>query len=343
MTSLSPVPSDPSGPAMAPKRRLVSICVPVLNEAENIPRLIARLNQLADANPAYDFEFLFTDNASTDDTFAMLAEAARTDSRIRALSFSRNFGFQRSVLTNLLEARGDAAVQVDADLQDPPELITEFLAKWEQGYKVVYGIRRRRQENFVINGARQAFYRLIRALSEVEVPVDAGDFRLIDRAIIEQLRAYQDRSPYVRGLISSIGFAQIGIPYDRAARIAGKSKFNFSKLVLLAVDGICSQSTKPLHYITLFGIAISVISFLSALIYLVAYFFIDYETPGFTTLVLIVLASIGMNSLFIGLIGEYVGRIYDNVRSAPLVIVDRRIEPLGAAEPDATPTQDRLS
>ena len=342
MTSLSPTADAPVSSKAAP-RRLISICVPVLNEAENIPRLIARLNQLAEANPAYDFEFLFTDNASTDDTFAMLAEAAQSDSRIRALSFSRNFGFQRSVLTNLLNAKGDAAVQVDADLQDPPELITEFLAKWEQGYKVVYGIRRRRQENVVINSARLLFYRLIRALSEVDVPVDAGDFRLIDRTIIEQLRTYQDRSPYVRGLISSIGFSQIGIPYDRAARIAGTSKFNFSKLVLLAVDGICSQSTKPLHYITLFGIGISLISFLSAFIYMIAYFFVDYDAPGFTTLVLIVLASIGVNALFIGIIGEYVGRIYDNVRSAPLVIVDRRIEPLDQPAQTASPSQDGSS
>ena len=158
-----------------------------------------------------DFEFVFTDNASTDATFQKLAEVALTEPRVRVFRFSRNFGFQRSILFNLLEARGRAAIQIDADLQDPPELCSEFLKKWEEGYEVVYGIRRQRPEGLLLKLARKMHYRLLRALSEIEVPVDAGDFRLVDRKVIENLRNLKDRDPYLRGIIASIGFSQIGI------------------------------------------------------------------------------------------------------------------------------------
>jgi polyisoprenyl-phosphate glycosyltransferase len=184
------------------ERTLITISVPVLNEEDNIDRLLTRLDAVARDNPKHQFEFLFTDNASTDNTFANLAERAATDRRIRVLRFSRNFGFQRSILTNFLNAKGHAAIQVDADLQDPPELITEFLAKWEQGYKVVYGIRRHRIENRFMKLARRLHYQLIKSLSEVPIPIDAGDFRLVDRAIIEALRQQTDQAPYIRGIIS---------------------------------------------------------------------------------------------------------------------------------------------
>ena len=311
------------------ERKLITISIPVLNEEGNIDCFLRRIRLAANNNADYDFEFLFTDNCSTDNTFAKLAEYAAHDARIRVLRFSRNFGFQRSVLTNLLNSRGVAAILIDADLQDPPELITDFLQHWEQGYKVVYGIRRRRVENPLTQLARQAHYRLIKALSDTDVPLDAGDFRLVDRIVIENLRAYTDKAPYVRGIIASIGFPQIGIPYDRAERIIGKSKFNLRDLVRLSIDAICSQSTEPLHYITVFGFTTSILSASLIVIYLIDYFFISShpESPGFTTLVLLVLASISLNATFIGLIGEYVGRIYNNVRGGPPAIVAERIEP----------------
>lgn len=311
------------------RRRLISISVPVLNEEGNIDHLIARLQGVARDNPAYDFEFVVTDNASTDNTFVKLAEHAASEPRLRVFKFSRNFGFQRSILFNLLQTRGDAAVQVDADLQDPPELIAEFLAKWEQGFKVVYGVRRKRKENVALLWARKLHYRLLSALSEVEVPVDAGDFRLTDRAVIEHLRSFEDRSPYIRGIIASIGYAQTGIVYDRAERVAGQSKFNFFKLLTLSIDGVCSQSTKPLQYITMFGFAVCGISMVLMLVYLIDYLFsASADQRGFTTLVLLVLASIGLNAAFVGLLGEYIGRIFNTVRGGPVAIVSDRIESL---------------
>jgi dolichol-phosphate mannosyltransferase len=306
---------------------LVTVSIPVFNEADNIDRLLARLDKVAKLNSAYAFEFLFTDNASTDGTFIKLAEKAAHDPRIRVLRFSRNFGFQRSTLTNLVNARGEAAIQIDADLQDPPELISEFLAKWREGYKVVYGIRRRRIENWALRLGRKIHYRLIQALSDVPVPLDAGEFRLIDRVIIEQLKTYVDHNPYLRGLIASLGFPQIGIPYDRSERIAGQSKFNFSKLLILSIDGICSQSTRPLQYISMFGFVTSILSLLLIVAYLVSYLLsVSYAPRGFTTLVLLVLMSIGMNAAVVGLLGEYVGRIYNNVRGGPTTIIVERIE-----------------
>ena len=329
---------DPADGAAA--RPLVTISIPVFNEEGNIDRLFDRLQAVARDNGGFDFEFLVTDNASTDGTFAKLAERAAADPRIRVLRLSRNFGFQRSILTNLLNARGAAAIQVDADLQDPPELIKVFLAKWREGYKVVYGIRRKRRENALLTLARKLHYRLVRALSDVEVPLDAGDFRLVDRAVIEHLRSYEDRSPYLRGIIASIGYAQIGIPYDRAARQAGRSKFNLVTLLALSIDGICSQSTKPLQFITVFGFFTSLLTVLLIAFYLADHLLGGTEAQGFTTLAILTLGSLGLNAAFIGLMGEYVGRIYTTVRGGPTAIVADRIEapvPGGAPGPVGAP------
>jgi len=290
--------------------------------------VLARLRQVADSNTQYDFEFIFTDNASTDRTFERLAEAALADSRIRVLRFTRNFGFQRSILANFLNARGDAAVQIDADLQDPPELIPEFLAQWEKGFRVVYGIRRKRNESFILKSMRRGYYRFIAWLSSVPLPHDAGDFRLIDRLVIERLRTYDDHAPYLRGMIASIGYAQIGIPYDRQQRYAGRSKFNFWKLMVLAVDGICSQSIRPLQFITFFGAFVFAASGFFACFYIGWFlFFARQAPPGFMTIVLLILMTAGLNAAFLGIIGEYIGRIYNNVRGEPIVIIQDRIEP----------------
>jgi glycosyltransferase involved in cell wall biosynthesis len=309
------------------RRPLITICVPVLNEEGNIDRLIQRLRDIAGHNADYKFEFLFTDNASTDGTFAKLAEWVKREPRLRALRFSRNFGFQRSILTNLFDARGAAAIQIDADLQDPPELITTFLEQWRKGYKVVYGIRRHRRENPFLLTARKLHYRLINLLSESEVPLDSGDFRLVDRTIIDHLRDYNDRTPYIRGMIASLGYPQIGIPYDRSVRTVGFSKFNFWRLLTLSIDGVCSQSTKPLQFITVFGFVLSIVSAILVLVYLCAYLLgQDTDTRGFTTLVLLVLVSIAINAAFVGVLGEYIGRIFNVVRGGQLAIVVDRLE-----------------
>jgi len=314
-------------------KRLITISVPVLNEADNIKPLIARLRAVADAHPRYDFEFLFTDNASTDPTFERLAEEAQGDARIRVLRFTRNFGFQTSILTNYLNAGGDAAIQIDADLQDPPELFGEFLAAWEKGYKVVYGVRRSRPENIALSAARKLFYRCLASLSDVELPLDAGDFRLIDRVVIDELRKVKDGAPYIRGTIALLGYAQIGIPYDRAERKHGRSKFSLLALIRLAVDGVCSQSTKPLELITLLGAILSFLSFFAAVFYFAWYFLVVRKPPqGFTTLVILLLLSTSIQTAFIGMLGEYIGRIFRNTRNIPAPIIDQRIEPVRTHE-----------
>ena len=321
-------------------RRLISICIPVLNEERNIAPLLSRLREVAKAHAEYRFEFVFTDNASSDSTFERLAEEALTDHRIRVIRFTRNFGFQTSILTNYLNARGDAAIQLDADLQDPPELIGAFLKAWESGHSVVYGIRRSRHEHLLLTSIRKAFYRILNRLSNVDMPVDAGDFRLIDRVIIDHLRTIKDNSPYLRGIISELGYKQIGIPYDRTERMEGKSKFRLLSLSRLAIDGICSQSTKPLELITLFGFFFSIASLMGAFVYLFWFFLVVQKPPpGFTTLVILILLSTGMNAAFVGVLGEYIGRIFRNTRDLPTPIIDQRIEPVLIEAEDA-PSED---
>lgn len=326
-------------PHAAEERKLVSVCVPVFNEDANVDRLIDRLESVALTEPDYDFEFLFTDNASTDRTFERLCERAAKDARVRVLRFSRNFGFQKSILTNYLNCRGHVAVQLDADLQDPPELISNFLRAWEGGFKVVYGVRRKLPEFFLKRWGRRLYYRLIALLSEAELPHDAGDFRLIDRAIIEELRLMNEQAPYLRGAIAAMGHAQTGVVYDRNRRTAGKSKFGFARLIEFGIDGITSQSTRPLRFVTLFGFAVSVASFCAAIWYLM-YFLLsaDAVPGGFTTLTLIGLTSLGLNALFIGLLGEYVGRIFNNTRGLPMAVITDRVEAPEAPSPDSNRT-----
>ena len=308
------------------RRRLITISVPVYNEEDNIASLLTRLKAFSATQPDYDFEFLFTDNASEDATYERLAEEAKAEPRVRVVRFSRNFGYQRSILTNFLLARGDAAVQVDADLQDPPEMIAQFIEYWEQGYKVVYGIRRRRDEARLMEASRKLYYRFIRSISDVNLPKDAGDFRLIDRSIIEHLRTIQDKNPYLRGLIAGLGHRQIGIAYDRAPRTAGATKFNFLRLVRLGIDGVVSQSTAPLHYITLFGFALCGLSGLVSVGYVI-YWAMNWQSiaAGFTTMVLLQLFTVGLNAAFLGVLGEYLARVTENVRGHPFVVIERTI------------------
>src|SRR5260370_29284460 len=204
---------------MANNRKLISIVVPVFNEEANIEPLYTALTPVLEQLKAqYDSALLFTDKHSTDQTFEILRRLSLKDNRLRVLRFSRNFGFQRSIYTGYIHARGDAAVQIDCDLQDPPEMITEFVRKWEEGYQVVYGERSQRQESWTMNVIRKIFYRLIDFLSEDQLPYDAGDFRLLDSRRLDVLKQIDDYQPYLRGTIATLGFNQIGIPYNRNER-----------------------------------------------------------------------------------------------------------------------------
>jgi len=313
-------------------KKLITILVPVFNEEQNIEPLYQALQPvLSELSDRYDFEILFTDNHSTDVTFSVIERLATRDPCIRALRFSRNFGFQRSIFTGFAYARGDAAVQIDCDLQDPPSLILEFVKQWEAGNLVVYGIRSSRKEGWLINQTRHAFYRLIDSLSEDDLPLDAGDFRLVDRRVIDELKAIEDYQPYLRGTIAALGFSQIGIPYDRAERTRGASKFSFGDLVGLALDGILNHSVVPLRIATYMGLLISVLTLLAIVAYTVGRIWFGANwPPGFATLIILLLGSLSLNALFLGIIGEYLGRIYKQVKRRPLTIIEREIDSASA-------------
>jgi len=319
---------------MADGKRLLTMLVPVFNEEPNIAPLYQALQPvLQQLSPRYDFEILFTDNHSTDGTFAAIEQLAARDPRVRALRFSRNFGFQRSILTGYLHARGDAAIQIDCDLQDPPELIVEFVKKWEEGNRVVYGIRSSRKEGWMMNATRRFFYRLIDSLSEDDLPLDAGDFRLVDRRVLDELRTLDDSQPYLRGTVASLGFTQVGIPYDRAERTRGESKFSFSELVGLALDGILNHSVVPLRIATYLGLAVSVLTLLAIIGYSAGRLFFGANwPPGFASIIILILGSLSLNALFLGIIGEYLGRIYKQVKRRPLTIVEREIGSSAASQ-----------
>ena len=307
---------------------LISIVVPVYNEEPNILPFHDRISAVtAHLSDRFRFEFVFTDNHSGDRTFALLTEVARRDARVRAFRFSRNFGFQRSILTGYMQCRGDAAIQLDVDLQDPPELIEEFLRLWQEGADVAYGVRLQRQEGKGITAARALFYRLIDLLSEEELPVDAGDFRLISRRVIDLVCSYRDANPYLRGTIATLGFRQVGVPYSRGARERGESKFPFSKLLSLALDGILNHSTVPLRIATYFGLGVSVLTLLMMVCYAIGKLAFGRDWPaGFTTLAALILVSISINAMLLGIMGEYLGRMYRQQRAGPVSIIEAAID-----------------
>ena len=311
-------------PVNTTDKLLVSILVPVFNEEENLPALYQRISTVTEQlTDRYDFEFVFTDNHSTDDSFSILGKFAAQDSRIRVFRFSKNFGFQRSIMTGYMNTRGDVAIQIDCDLQDPPELFKEFLSKFEEGYDVVYGVRRSRQEGFLINGLRAVFYRIIDILAEDDLPHNAGDFRLVSKRVIDAMKQIDDYHPYIRGMIAALGFKQTGIPYDRARRERGQSKFSFRQLMSLAVDGILSHSIIPLRVASLTALGMSVITLAGIVFYMVGNFVFGQEWPaGFATTTVLLLLSITLNALFLGVIGEYLGRIYQQVKKRPITVIE---------------------
>lgn len=312
---------------MQPKK-LISLIVPVYNEEDNIFPLYDALAPIfKHCAERYDFELVFTDNHSTDSTFLKLSELRDSDKRVRVFRFSRNFGYQKSILTGYFKARGDALIQLDCDLQDPPNLIPEFLKYWEEGCAVVYGVRQSRKENALLHFTRKLFYRLANYLSDDDLPVDAGDFRLIDKKIVDVLRQVDDAQPYLRGMIAAMGFRQHGIPYARNERERGATNFRFKDLVNLAIDGILNHSIVPLRIATFFGIGITIITFLAIIGYSFTKLFFGINWPaGFTTLAVLTLTGISVNALFLGIIGEYLGRIYQQVKKRPLVIVESELD-----------------
>jgi polyisoprenyl-phosphate glycosyltransferase len=314
---------------MNSQSKLISVIVPVFNEEEVLPLFYTQIKETLnriEEQQKYRFEIIFTDNCSTDKSFEIIEGFASSDQRIKAFKLSRNFGYQRSIYYGYTQANGLAAIQIDADLQDPLELILPFLKRWEDGYKFVYGVRRSRQEGFFISLIRRVFYRLLNKISDVEIPIDAGEFRLIDRKIIDVLILIQDHQPYLRGLIASIGYKQCGIPYDRIKRQAGISKFSVFSLFSLAFDAITTYSTAPLRMMSIFGFFLSMFSIITFIIYIFSSFYYRGTWPtGFTTLALLILINLGVISLFLGIIGEYVGKTLKQSKNEPIALVQKEI------------------
>ncbi|AMM14727.1 glycosyl transferase [Burkholderia sp. PAMC 28687] len=307
-------------------RPLISIAIPVLNEADNIDALYVRLDRLSKTmSDKCDFEFVFSDNHSDDQTWDMLCDLSRRDPRVRAIRFSKNVGFQRSILANYMHTRGDAVLQIDADLQDPPELLEQFFDLWQKGNHVVYGVRAKRPEGAFINSFRKFGYWVIDKISEHPIPRDAGDFRLVDRKVIDSVQKFRSTSPYLRGLIAGLGFKQIGVPYERAARVAGSSKFGLAQLVRLGMTGVFNHSVVPLRVATYSGLFLLALSVFGALYYIGLRLFQPNLPRGLASIHILVLFGIGFQSLLLGILGEYLQRIYILLRAEPTAIVEQAL------------------
>jgi dolichol-phosphate mannosyltransferase len=309
----------------------LSVIVPVFNEEEVLPTFYERLSASLATLPC-QAEMLFVNDGSSDRTAAILEEWVANDERVRVLSFTRNFGHQAALGAGLDHCSGDAVVLIDADLQDPPELIPQLYAKWLDGYQVVFGRRRRLEEGFLKRNVYHLFYRLLNLLAHIEIPLDSGDFSLLDRQVVDRLCRLPERTRFLRGLRSWIGCRQIGIEYDRPVRHAGRSKYSLAKLFQLALDGILSFSTVPLRLALVLGLLVSLVGF--AGIGLVTYLRLtqSYDLPGWGSLMVIVLFLGGVQLTTIGIVGEYIARIYEEVKFRPLYLVADRI---GFPEPAA--------
>jgi glycosyltransferase involved in cell wall biosynthesis len=315
------------------KKKLVSIITPVYNEEDNIRDCYNAVKKIfATELTDYDYEHIFADNASTDKSLQVLREIADIDHSVKVIVNSRNFGASRSSFNCLLSAEGDVVVYtIAADLQDPPELIPAFIKKWEEGYQIVYGIRETREERRVLTFLRKRYYRMIRSFSEFEIPNDAGDFQLLDKIVVENLRKFDDYFPYVRGLIAQTGFDSIGIKYNHLKRKKGEAKGNLFALVDLGINGIVSFTNIPLRVAMISGFIISILSILFGFIQLTLWIINtviygkEATTPGLATLVLGMFFFFGIILFFIGILGEYVGAIHAQVRKGPIVIVKEKI------------------
>ncbi|MBN8704518.1 MAG: glycosyltransferase family 2 protein [Bacteroidetes bacterium] len=305
----------------------LSVIIPCFNEELVIHETVDRLTQaLKILESNYKLEFIFVNDGSKDKTLEILTALANGDSRIKVLSFSRNFGHQIAITAGLDLCSGDAAVVIDADLQDPPEVIPEMVKKWEEGFNIVYGKRNiRKKETFFKLFTAKLFYRFINKISETDIPLDTGDFRLMDRQSIDAFKKMSEQYRFVRGMISWLGFKQIGIPYDRDARFAGETKYPLKKMIRLAVNAILSFSAVPLSIATWLGFITAGLSFAGIFYALYLRLFTQIWVEGWTLLMISILFIGGMILIVLGIIGEYIGRIYGEIKGRPLYIIQDRI------------------
>lgn len=310
----------------------ISVVAPVFNEAEIAQALVERLVRAVE--PLGSYEVIVVDDGSTDDTWAVLSRAAAAHDGVRLVRLSRNFGHQVALTAGLDLARGDAVVTIDGDLQDPPEVIPELVARWRDGYDVVYGVRESRagETRYKLWTAR-LFYRLMRWMSPVEVPEEAGNFRLLSRRAADALRAMPERARFLRGMSSWIGFRQVGVPYRRQARSTGETKYSTRKMLRFATDAVTSFSTAPLRVVSAVGF--TMVAF--CLVYLCYTIFVRLFTnntvEGWTSVIVLLLLIGGVQLVSLGVIGQYIGRIFDEVKERPLYVISDVVEAPDAPAP----------
>lgn len=312
-------------------RPTLSLVLPIYNEEEVLPELHARLQgflrELHDSGRIERAEVVFVNDGSRDRSLEILRELTQQEPRYRVLSLARNFGHQKAITAGVDRARGEAVVVMDADLQDPPEVIVRMLDKWREGYEVVYAKRGKREgESWFKLLTASVFYRVFAMMIPIKVPLDTGDFRLMSRQVVRELRRLRETHRFVRGMVSWVGFRQTAIVYDRPARFAGETKYPLRKMLSFAADGIASFSVMPLRAATWIGVVSGALSLLYAIASVFAYFVLDRNVPGWTTLVLLIVFSFSVQMFLIGILGDYVGRIYEEVKRRPLYIVAEVIE-----------------
>lgn len=302
----------------------LSVIIPSYNEERNVgimhERLTKTLSEITDS-----YEMIFVNDCSKDQTLLRIKELAEKDSHVKYLSFSRNFGHQIAVSAGLDFCTGEAVVIIDGDLQDPPELITQMYERYKEGYKVVYAKRKTREgETWFKKATAKIFYRLLASMTSIDIPVDVGDFRLIDRVIVEHLRNMPEKSKYIRGQIAWIGYKQTFVEYHRDARLYGTTNYPLKKMLRFALDGITAFSDKPLKIASGLGIFSAIVSLLALVYALISHFCFHATITGWTSLILSVLFIGGVQLITIGIIGEYIARINNDVRNRPLYILDEK-------------------
>ncbi|MCX7855637.1 MAG: glycosyltransferase family 2 protein [Anaerolineae bacterium] len=303
------------------ERPRISVVAPVFNEEETLPEFYRRVRAVMDGL-GESWELVLVDDGSSDDSFRICRELYEQDPRVRVVRFARNFGHQIAITAGMDYARGDAVVTIDSDLQDPPEVIPELVARWREGYHVVYGVRAEREgETWFKLFTARLFYRLIAALTDIRIPMEAGDFRLLDRKVVEDMRRLREHRRFIRGMTSWVGYRQIGVPYHRHARFAGQTKYPFRKMFRLALDAITGFSDVPLRLAWTFGAVLLVLGVVLGLVLLGLRLAGQAPLAGQGLMLTVAILLSGTQLLFLGIIGEYLARIYDEVRNRPLYTV----------------------
>jgi polyisoprenyl-phosphate glycosyltransferase len=303
----------------------VSVAIPVHNEETIVPELVLRVSTVLDAMPGGPHEMVFVDDGSSDRTLALLEEAAGRDSRIAVISLSRNFGHQAAITAGLDHTAGDVTVVMDGDLQDSPEAIPAFVQKYAEGYDVVYAQRVNRKESWWLRLSYWVYYRMLAQMSHIYLPLDSGDFGLMSARVVHELRRMPERQRYVRGLRTWVGFRQTGLEVERAERHSGESKYSAWGLLKLASDGLFAFSTVPIRAALMFGVVAMSASTLFAIYALIAKFFLNRSPQGFTALILVITFLSGVNLAFLGIIGEYVGRMYEEIKARPIYVIGKMV------------------